>query len=202
MKNFSKLLFLLPLAFCCIKSNTSEAKVCFLVGLEEQCGRETFAEIKDCEKLGYSITEEDCVAQGKTPGGAHCGDYWEKCVCDNSKYPYLETENHEPYILTGDRCENYRQYKVCPPQYKYSGDCVLTANGAYCSKVNLAILGTPLSAVSYTNGETCPKNSTFSGESCKEEYPIESLIKVIGADGKTQVKQTVITHEEKWTECS
>lgn len=185
MKNFSKLLFLLPLAFCCIKSNTSEAKVCFLVGLEEQCGRETFAEIKDCEKLGYSITEEICAAQGKTPGGAHCGDYWEKCVCDPSKFLYLETEDNNPYILTGDRCDNYRQYKVCPPEYKYGKITYSNWN--------------PLSGVSYTKPTACENNSTPSGNSCKESYPIDLID--YSMDGGSQ-ERTLITNEEKFTTCT
>ena len=197
MKNFSKLLFLLPLAFCCIKSNTSEAKVCFLVGLEEQCGRETFAEIKDCEKLGYSITEEICAAQGKTPGGAHCGDYWEKCVCNTSKYPYLETENHEPYILTGDRCENYRQYKVCPNEFKYSGTCHEKELGKCLTHNSNGY--SPVSAVSYTEHTPCPYNSIPSGSSCTESYPVDMInFAIIGGNNK----KFEATNEEKWTECS
>lgn len=203
MKIHYKLLALLSLfTFCCLNSTTAEARACFVVG---QCGDDAtdtnVSQTKNCEALGYTITAEECEKQGKITVGPNCEGFYHGCACDISKYPYLEGENHSPYILTGDQCQDdngvHRRYKVCSSEFKYSGTC-------FEKQLSLCLANTyneyvPITDVSYTEHSSCPYNSVPSGNSCREDFPVDLIN--FSIDGPDGIKFAA-TGEEKWTTCS
>lgn len=125
-----KSLILIPI-FCFALGGTQsvEAKTCFIVG---QCGGDleaNLANTQNCQELGY--TKTSCPA-GQTLGGARCGEYWEKCVCDTAEYPWLDSAIVYPYTKTlapgntNPSCTDddgvHYKYKVCQSKFQYTSD--------------------------------------------------------------------------------
>ena len=118
------------LAVCTIPSLVS-AKVCFLVGTNGQCGRETTAKTKECDNLGYNQTVDTCknrdgVDEGMPkliPAGGVCGGFFEKCVCNPAYYTLTGSEpDHVKYDYPAQyKCsqDNLYHRRFCKSNIKY-----------------------------------------------------------------------------------